>query len=61
MSRNTVQTERLSDGSKVYNVISLSDDGALILFACTSKGAAEDLKDVLDRHVIDVSIREVQS
>lgn len=61
MSRNTVQVETLTDRSKVYNVRSLSDDGAIVLFACTSKGAAEGLKDVLDRHVIDISIREVQS
>jgi len=58
MSRNTVVTERLTDGSKVYNVRSLSDDGAVVLFACTSKGAAADLADVLDRHVVDISIRE---
>jgi hypothetical protein len=57
-ARYTVIVETLTDGSKVYNVLGRTDCGALIEYACTSKGAAADLADVLARTTIDVHVKE---
>jgi hypothetical protein len=53
----TIQTEILSDASKVYNIILACDDGT-VKIAMDSRGAANDAFDLLARHGSWIEVSE---
>lgn len=57
--RNRVIRETLTDRSHVYSVVTTSDDGPEIIFACVTEADAEDLARALHVKTCDISIRDV--
>lgn len=56
--RHEVIEEMLTDGSAVYSVVTPSDDGAEVIFACVSEEAARKLASALQNGCVDVSLRD---
>lgn len=56
--RHNVVCEKLTDGSKVYTVHAVSDDGPTVIFACVDEGSAKILASALQNGVCDISIRD---
>lgn len=56
--RNKVVRETLTDRSHVYSVVTQSDDGPAIIFACIDKRHAERLAELLQTGTVDISVRD---
>lgn len=57
--RYQVVSERLTDGSKVYGVEFPSDDGAMVVIACSDLRGAQTIANNLHVFAIDVSLRDL--